>query len=87
MSEQQPGEESPYERLLGDAMAGDGTLFTREDAIEAAWAVVDPVLKNHPRVRPYKRRSWGPKRGRCPHRFRWPVAQSQTQRDFAMLSR
>jgi glucose-6-phosphate 1-dehydrogenase len=55
------GAESPYERLLGDAMAGDGALFTREDAIEAAWAVVDPVLKRHHRVRPYKRRTWGPK--------------------------
>jgi glucose-6-phosphate 1-dehydrogenase len=59
--EEQPGEESPYERLLGDAMAGDGALFTREDAVEAAWVVVDPVLKKHPRSRPYKRRSWGPK--------------------------
>ena len=59
--EEQPGEETPYERLLGDAMAGDGALFTREDAVEAAWAVVDPVLKNHHRVRPYKRHSWGPK--------------------------
>ena len=59
--EEQPGEESPYERLLGDAMAGDGALFTREDAVEAAWAVVDPVLKTHHRARPYKRRSWGPK--------------------------
>ena len=59
--EEQPGEESPYERLLGDAMAGDGALFTREDAVEAAWAVVDPVLKTHHRVRPYKRDSWGPK--------------------------
>jgi glucose-6-phosphate 1-dehydrogenase len=55
------GEETPYERLLGDAMAGDGALFTREDAVEAAWVVVDPVLKKHPRVRPYKRGSWGPK--------------------------
>jgi glucose-6-phosphate 1-dehydrogenase len=59
--EEQPGEESPYERLLGDAMEGDGALFTREDAVEAAWAVVDPVLKKHPRGRPYKRHSWGPK--------------------------
>src|SRR5580693_2107709 len=48
--EEQAGEESPYERLLGDAMIGDGALFTREDAVEAAWAVVDPVLKNHPRA-------------------------------------
>ncbi len=59
--EETPAEESPYERLLGDAMNGDGALFTREDAVEAAWAVVDPVLKTHHRVRPYKRGTWGPK--------------------------
>ncbi len=59
--EQQPGEEMPYERLLGDAMKGDGGLFTREDAVEAAWLVVDRVLKHHQRVRPYRRGSWGPK--------------------------
>jgi glucose-6-phosphate 1-dehydrogenase len=59
--EEQPGEETLYERLLGDAMIGDGALFTREDAVEAAWAVVEPVLKNHHRVRPNKRKSWGPK--------------------------
>jgi glucose-6-phosphate 1-dehydrogenase len=59
--EQQPGEESPYERLLGDAMAGDGALFTREDAVEAAWAVVDPVLENHHRAIHYKPGGWGPK--------------------------
>ncbi|MEO8322204.1 MAG: glucose-6-phosphate dehydrogenase [Bradyrhizobium sp.] len=57
----QPGEEAPYERLLGDAMAGDGALFAREDAVEAAWAAVDPVLKKHHKVRPYRRGSWGPK--------------------------
>ncbi len=59
--EEQPGEETPYERLLGDAMKGDGALFTREDAVEAAWAVVDRVLKTHHRARPYKRGTWGPK--------------------------
>ena len=61
LSDEQPGEKAPYERLLGDAMAGDGALFTREDAVEAAWAVVDPVIKTHSKVRPYKRHSWGPK--------------------------
>jgi glucose-6-phosphate 1-dehydrogenase len=60
--EQQAGEESPYERLLSDAMKGDGKLFTREDAVEAAWKVVDKVLKHHPRALPYKRGTWGPKR-------------------------
>ncbi|HEY2860910.1 MAG TPA: glucose-6-phosphate dehydrogenase [Terracidiphilus sp.] len=59
--EQQAGEETPYERLLGDAMKGDGGLFTREDAVEAAWTVVDHVLKHHPRVKPYRRGTWGPK--------------------------
>jgi len=59
--EEQPGEESPYERLLSDAMAGNGALFTREDAVEAAWAVVDPVLQNHAQARPYRRHSWGPR--------------------------
>jgi glucose-6-phosphate 1-dehydrogenase len=58
---QQPDEETPYELLLGDAMAGDGALFTREDAVEAAWAAVDPVLEKHLEVSPYHRRSWGPK--------------------------
>ncbi|HWB31571.1 MAG TPA: glucose-6-phosphate dehydrogenase [Acidobacteriaceae bacterium] len=55
------GAEAPYERLLGDAMAGDGALFTREDAVEAAWTVVDPVLKHHHRAKPYKPGTWGPK--------------------------
>jgi glucose-6-phosphate 1-dehydrogenase len=59
--DEQPREETPYERLLGDAMAGNGALFTREDVVEAAWAVVDPVLNAHPRVLPYRRGSWGPK--------------------------
>ncbi len=54
------GAESPYERLLSDAMAGDGALFTRQDAVEAAWAVVDNVLKHHAAAIPYKRGSWGP---------------------------
>ena len=61
LTNERPGEEAPYERLLGDAMAGNGALFTREDAVEAAWAVVDPVLENHPPVRPYLRNSWGPR--------------------------
>jgi glucose-6-phosphate 1-dehydrogenase len=59
--EEEPGEEAPYERLLTDAMTGDGALFTREDTVEAAWAVIDPVLKIHRRSRPYRRHSWGPK--------------------------
>jgi glucose-6-phosphate 1-dehydrogenase len=61
LCERLAGQEMPYERLLGDAMAGDGALFTREDAVEAAWAVVDPVLSKHNKVKVYKRGTWGPK--------------------------
>ncbi len=61
LCEELAGAETPYERLLGDAMVGNTALFSREDAVEAAWAVVDPVLEKHPKVRPYKRGSWGPK--------------------------
>ncbi len=49
-----------YERLLGDALKGDATLFTRQDAVEAAWRIVDPVLADAPRVRPYRGGTWGP---------------------------
>ena len=58
--DEHPGEEAPYERLLGDAMAGNGALFTREDAVEAAWAVVEPVLDRHPPVILYPPGGWGP---------------------------
>ena len=40
-----PDEMDAYERVLGDAMAGDATLFAREDYVEEAWRIVDPVLK------------------------------------------
>lgn len=61
MIEEESGERLPYERLLEDAMSGDRMLFSREDTVEAGWAIVDPVLKNHPRAFPYQPGSWGPK--------------------------
>jgi len=57
----QPDQEAPYERLLGDAMAGDGALFSREDTVEAAWAIVEPVLTTAHKAHPYKPGTWGPK--------------------------
>ncbi len=54
------GEEAPYERLLSDAMSGKSDLFSREDALEAAWAVVDPVLEDHAPVSLYEKGTWGP---------------------------
>jgi glucose-6-phosphate 1-dehydrogenase len=49
-----------YERLLGDAMAGDATLFAREDYVEEAWRIVDPVLKASTPVYEYEPKTWGP---------------------------
>jgi len=50
-----------YERLLGDAMAGDATLFARQDVVEAAWAIVDPLISGERcRPREYAPGSWGP---------------------------
>jgi glucose-6-phosphate 1-dehydrogenase len=49
-----------YGRLLGDAMHGDAMLFVREDAVEAAWAIVEPILANVTTLHPYEPGSWGP---------------------------
>ena len=54
------GEESPYERLLTDAMHGEKLLFVREDAVEAAWTIVDPILKNAGSPLTYNPGTWGP---------------------------
>jgi glucose-6-phosphate 1-dehydrogenase len=52
----------PYDRLLGDAMAGDPLLFARQDEVEAAWRIVDPVLREPSPPEEYERGSWGPPR-------------------------
>jgi glucose-6-phosphate 1-dehydrogenase len=54
------GERLPYERLIGDAFRGDTTLFTRDDVVEAAWRVIDPVLRTPPPVELYAPGTWGP---------------------------
>ena len=56
----QGGEMEAYERLLSDAMAGDGTLFAGQDGVEAAWAVVQPVLGTVTPVHEYEPGTWGP---------------------------
>jgi glucose-6-phosphate 1-dehydrogenase len=55
-----PGQMDAYERVLGDAMAGDATLFAREDYIEEAWRIVDPALKANTPVFQYEPKTWGP---------------------------
>ena len=54
------GEMDAYERVLGDAMAGDATLFSREDYVEEAWRIVDPILKSPTPVYAYEPGNWGP---------------------------
>jgi len=49
-----------YERLLGDAMDGDATLFARQDSVEAAWSIVQPILDTKTPLRPYEPGTWGP---------------------------
>ncbi|MFM1831031.1 MAG: glucose-6-phosphate dehydrogenase [Planctomycetota bacterium] len=58
--DQQPDEMTPYERLLGDALRGDRTLFARQDCVEEAWRVVDPILGNAVPVHRYMPGTWGP---------------------------
>src|SRR5262249_17943017 len=53
-------EMDPYERVIGDAVAGDTTLFAREDYVEEAWRIVDPVLSADTPVHEYEPGTWGP---------------------------
>jgi glucose-6-phosphate 1-dehydrogenase len=69
-----PGEDMrPYDRLIGAALNGDRWLFARQDTVEAAWQVVDPVLGDAVPVHPYPRGSWGPEEADrlLPHRDFW----------------
>jgi glucose-6-phosphate 1-dehydrogenase len=75
-----PREMEAYERVLTDAMMGDATLFAREDYVEEAWRIVDPVLKAGTPVHDYEPKTWGPEE---PHSVKplggWhnPVVHSQ----------
>jgi glucose-6-phosphate 1-dehydrogenase len=60
LCDQGADEMSAYERLIGDAIDGEPLLFAREDGVESAWAVVDPVLEDHGPSHPYEPKTWGP---------------------------
>jgi glucose-6-phosphate 1-dehydrogenase len=60
VQQQTSDEMDAYERLLGDAMAGDATLFARYDTVEAAWRIVDPVIHGPSELWEYEPGSWGP---------------------------
>ena len=61
VSSDESHEMEAYERLLTDAMKGDSLLFVRQDAVEAAWAVINPILGNVVPAIPYQPGSWGPR--------------------------
>jgi glucose-6-phosphate 1-dehydrogenase len=75
VEKQTADEVDAYERLLGDAMHGDGMLFVREDAVEAAWAIVEPILANATTLHEYEPESWGPHEAGSPNHRRGRVAQ------------
>jgi glucose-6-phosphate 1-dehydrogenase len=84
--QQHADEMDAYERLIGDAILGDATLFARQDEVEAAWQIVDPILALKTVVNTYPVDSWGPQRAdamvapfggwRCPE----PIAVAQERR-------
>jgi glucose-6-phosphate 1-dehydrogenase len=59
-SQSSPEEMDAYERVLGDAMVGDSTFFAREDYVEEAWRIVDPILKANTPIYEYDKGAWGP---------------------------
>ena len=61
LSRNDPAEMKAYERLLGDAIDGKAELYARQDAIEAAWRVIDPILGDATPIQTYEEGSWGPK--------------------------
>ena len=74
------GDMDAYERLLGAAMAGDNSLFAREDYVEEAWRIVDPVIKAGTPAYPYAQNTWGPaevERVTPPGGWDAPVAHAQ----------
>ena len=84
-----------YERLLGDAMLGDATLFARQDVVEAAWAIVDPVIHGPSPMYQYEPGTWGPKeadelveeRGRLEYEVGQGSVESILIRSLSQLAR
>jgi glucose-6-phosphate 1-dehydrogenase len=83
-----PLEQEAYERVISDAMAGDATLFARQDYVEEAWRIVDPVLKANTPVYPYEPHTWGP--AEMPARLippgGWDAPLAAEQEDFRVLA-
>jgi glucose-6-phosphate 1-dehydrogenase len=84
-----PGEMDAYERVLTDAMHGDATLFARQDYVEEAWRIVDPVLKAQTPVYPYAPHTWGPEQmqmGELRPPCGWDVPHVEELEDFRVVA-
>jgi glucose-6-phosphate 1-dehydrogenase len=83
-----PEEMDAYERVLGDAMAGDATLFARQDYVEEAWRIVDPVLKAGTPIYEYEKGTWGPiaVEKRVSPDGGWHDPSGADQEDFRLLA-
>jgi len=77
-----PEEMEAYERVLGDAMAGDATHFAREDYVEEAWRIVDPVLKADIPAYQYEKGQWGPAEGAIAPPGGWNDPSGSDEEDF-----
>ena len=84
-----PEEMEAYERVLSDAMAGDATLFARQDYVEEAWRIVDPVLKAPTPVHVYEPHTWGPKEveQNVLPAGGWDEPQVEEQEDFRIVGK
>ncbi len=82
-----PGEMEAYERVLTDAMLGDATLFARQDYVEEAWRIVDPVLKEDTPVYQYDLKTWGPNEvnGRVVPPGGWDKPTPEDPEDFRVI--
>jgi glucose-6-phosphate 1-dehydrogenase len=83
----QPEEMEAYERVLTDAMAGDATLFARQDYVEEAWRIVDPVLKEKTPLYTYEPHTWGPKEvdAAVMPACGWDVPVAEEAEDFRII--
>ncbi|MBB6144499.1 glucose-6-phosphate 1-dehydrogenase [Silvibacterium bohemicum] len=74
-----------YERVLTDAMAGDPTLFARQDYVEEAWRIVDPILQSPVPVVPYEPHTWGPSREAVTPPGGWHIPRREIADDFRLV--
>jgi glucose-6-phosphate 1-dehydrogenase len=80
-----PQEMEAYERVLTDAMAGDPTNFARQDYVEEAWRIVDPVLRNLPPVIAYEPHTWGPSNPDIAPPGEWDNPKPEVSDDFRVV--